>query len=315
MKGALIVGIDNYPKGAELRGAVNDAVDLASLLSSNEDGSRNFEIELQKNVLTRASLRSMIIHLFQADLHTALFYFSGHGCVNERGGFIVTPDFRSYDEGISMDEILAIVNQSRIKNKIVIIDSCHAGALGEPVIIGAAASIIAEGVVILAAARRTEVSMEVNGHGVFTRLLLGALKGGAADLAGNITPGSVYAYIDRSLGFWQHRPQFKSNVSRLISLRNVKPPIPMETVLKKITEYFKKPEEHYPLGRTYEFTNTDVAIPEHVTIFKDLQQMQSVGLVVPVGEQHMYFAAQNEKACRLTPLGEHYWQLVKEGKV
>jgi hypothetical protein len=29
----------------------------------------------------------------------------------------------------------------------------------------------------------------------------------------------------------------------------------------------------------------------------------------------MYFAAMEGKACRLTPLGRHYWQVAKEGRL
>jgi len=35
----------------------------------------------------------------------------------------------------------------------------------------------------------------------------------------------------------------------------------------------------------------------------------------PVGEEYMYYAAQNSKSCKLTALGYHYWRLVKEGKI
>ena len=49
--------------------------------------------------------------------------------------------------------------------------------------------------------------------------------------------------------------------------------------------------------------------------FKELQKFESVGLVVPVEEEHMYFAAINSKSCRLTALGYQYWRLVKEKKI
>ena len=315
MRGALLVGIDNYAGAARLSGCVNDATELAKLLDVNEDGTQNFCVLLKTDISTRAALRSMLINFFESDLHTALFYFSGHGSITERGGFIVTPDFRQYDEGISTDEILSIVNQSRIKDKIVIIDCCHAGAFGNPVIIGSTSSYLAEGVTILASARQTELAMELNGHGIFTSLLLSALQGGAADLEGNITPGGVYTYIDRSLSFWQQRPQFKANVNRFTVLRTIRPRIPIGTVLKKITTYFPDPGKNFPLDPTYEYTNVNVAVPENVATFKNLQKMQSVGLVVPVDEEYMYWAAQNSKSCKLTLLGMHYWRLVKENKI
>jgi hypothetical protein len=86
-------------------------------------------------------------------------------------------------------------------------------------------------------------------------------------------------------------------------------------VLRKITEYFPDPSNDFPLNPSYEYTNVSVAIPDNVSKFKNLQKMQSVGLVVPVDEEYMYWAAQNSKVCRLTLLGMHYWRLVKENKI
>jgi len=49
-----------------------------------------------------------------------------------------------------MDEILIITNQSEVKNKIIILDCCHSGALGSSSITGNMPH-IAEGVSILTA--------------------------------------------------------------------------------------------------------------------------------------------------------------------
>jgi len=54
---------------------------------------------------------------------------------------------------------------------------------------------------------------------------------------------------------------------------------------------------------------------ENIKIFKDLQKLQSVGLVVPVDENFMYFAAMNSKSCKLTALGYHYWRLAKDKRL
>jgi hypothetical protein len=315
MKGALIVGINEYPDPAALNGCVNDATALATLLRNNGDGSTNFSVKLKVNVKTRAELRASIIKLFQSEVDTALFYFSGHGCLTDRGGFIVTPDFRNYDEGISMDEIINIVNQSTIKIKIVIIDCCHSGAFAAPVIIGSKACILGEGVTILTACGQSEQAMEGKNHGIFTALLLSALQGAAKDIAGNITPAGVYGFIDRALGFWQQRPQFKTNVNRFSVLRTVSPFAQAGQVLKKITEYFETPETIYPLNPAYEYTNVAVADPRLVSIFKVLQQLEKIGLIEPVDADHMYWAAQNSTSCRLTQLGKYYWKLIKEEKI
>jgi len=201
MKKALVIGIDKYPNSA-LSGCVNDANAFADIIAKNGDGTPNFDVKIRTDVPTKAKLRSLIVDLFNGDSDTALFYFSGHGFINEFGGYIVTPDYERNDEGVSMDEILIAANRSDAKNRVIILDCCYSGAFGSPKITGGQAAHIAKGVSILTASKDDEYSMEVNGHGVFTNLLLDALHGGAADLKGHITPGSVYAYIDQALGAW-----------------------------------------------------------------------------------------------------------------
>jgi hypothetical protein len=311
MNKALVIGINDYPS-APLNACIQDATAVFTLLETNGDGSPNFAARLRTDITTKAELKAAVDELFQGICDTALLYFSGHGLLNSSGGFLVTPDYQRHDEGLSMDSILAFINKSQAKNKIIILDCCHSGAMGAPAATAALAGAqLMDGVVILTASRDSESAVEVNGHGVFTSLLLDALRGGAADLRGHITPGSVYAYIDQALGPWEQRPVFKTNVSRFTSLRTVPPQVPID-VLRKITTYFKAPQEHFPLDPTFEDTNEAIAVPENVAIFKHLQKFQSVGLVVPVDADFMFFAAQNSTACRLTALGYHYWRLVSE---
>jgi len=315
MKKALIVGIDNY-ETSPLNGCVNDANSIANTLETNGDGSPNFGVRLITSPgvsVTRSSMREAIEQLFAGKSDMALLYFSGHGFVKSTGGYLVTLDASRYDEGVSMDEILNLANQSNAKNKVIILDCCHSGALGSPSTTGNNLAQLSEGLSVLTASRDSESAMEVNGSGVFTSLVVDALKGGAADLRGNITPGSLYAYVDEALGAWDQRPIFKTNVSSFTSLRNIPPKIPFKT-MRKITTYFESAESEHKLDPSYEDTEK-VAIEENVKIFKDLQKFQSVGLVVPVDEEFMYFAALNSKPCRLTALGYQYWRLVNEKKL
>jgi hypothetical protein len=321
MKKALTVGINNYPS-APLGGCINDASGVATLLETNGDGSPNFDVVSKYDIPTKGELKGLIVDLFKGDGDSALFYFSGHGYLNEIGGYIVTPDYKAYDEGVSMDEILHIANESKIRNKIIILDCCHSGKLGSPSITGGHAS-IGEGISILPASRDNEPSMEVNGHGVFTNLLLDALQGGAADLRGYITPGGIYAYVDQALNSWQQRPVFKTNITRFTPLRQVNPQVSLET-LRKLIEYFPTPSQEFNLDPSFEDTNSKAiehnviepyANPVNTIKFKDLQKLQSIGLVVPVNAQHMYFAAMESKSCKLTALGYHYWRLVKDKRI
>ena len=321
MRKALFIGIDNYHIDP-LDGCINDATILSNILEKNEDGSPNFEIQLEQDVPTSEELLSIIDNFFSRDCNTALLYFAGHGIFNKLGGYLVTPDYSSIKPGVSMSDILVLANQSAIRDKIIILDCCHSGAFASK-INGGGNIPIEEGISILTASRKNEPSEEINGHGVFTNLLIEALNGGAADISGNISPGSVYAFIDQALGAFEQRPVFKTNVTNFTSLRRVKPQVPIN-VLRNIIKYFPTQDYNYDLNPSYEDTNSDKiehkiiepqANPENVKIFKDLQKFQSVGLVVPVDEEFMYFAAMNSKSCRLTALGYHYWRLIKKNKL
>lgn len=323
MRKALVVGINNYPV-APLNGCINDASAFSATIEANGDGSPNFDVRLQTDVPTKSDLKTSIKALFSGSCETALFYFSGHGYFDDLGGgVIVTPDYQQNDEGVSMDEILNIANESSAKNRVIILDCCHSGSFGSPNSSGGKTAQIGEGISILTASKTDEASVEVNGHGIFTNLLLDALQGGAADLRGHITPGSIYSYIDQALGPWDQRPVFKTNITQFTSLRTVIAQVPLE-VLRKIIEYFSATEDHFQLDPSFEFTNDpDIeheytephADDNNVLIFKDLQKLAGVGLVAPVDEQHMYFAAMNSKSCKLTALGYHYWRLVTEKRI
>lgn len=319
---ALIVGIDEYPS-APLSGCVNDATSIASLLKINEDGSPNFDTKLQKNVCTKGRLKILVQDLFKGNSDVALFYFSGHGSIEENQGYIVTPDFSPGDIGISTDDILTMANKSSIKNKIIILDSCFSGNLGTAGALNSSSSILGEGVTIMTASSKDEVSIENNGHGVFTSLFIQALAGYAADITGNVTPAGIYAFIDQALGAWSQRPIFKTNTQNFYYLRKVTPKIKLST-LRKIKDYFSSEKSEFKLDPSFEFTNnphekhdlkTPYAIDKNVKVFKDLQLYQKVGLVEPSDEDYMYFAAMNSKSCHLTSLGKRYFKLAKEGKI
>ncbi len=322
---ALVVGIDDY-SAVPLQGCVNDAEDMAALLSRNDDGSVNFSVQIKTSKIhqiNKSSLKSWISQCFAGDDEIALFYFSGHGQIDATGGYIVTPDYAPMDWGISMQDILSLANKSKCQNKIIILDCCHSGSVGAINTLDQHTAVINEGVTILTASKFDETAAEINGHGVFTALLAEALKGGAADITGNISPGNIYAYIDRALGPWEQRPVFKTNVKRFVSLRTATPPIDI-SVVRKITNYFKEPTVKLPLDPSFEPTNNNdvdhkviepYSIKSNTAIFKDLQMLESVGLVVPDGTPHMYYAAMESKSCKLTSIGQHYWRLVKSGRI
>lgn len=319
---ALVVGINDYPS-CPLSGCCNDSEAIKDLLTNHGNGDPNFSVWKKDNVPTKGELRGLVEKCFEGDADVALFYYSGHGYIDAIGGYLVTPDFSQNDYGVSLQEILTIANQSKCKERIIILDSCYSGFMGSINTDGQNTANINEGVTIMTASRNSQTSMEVNGHGVFTSLLLEALNGGAADVTGHISIAGVYAFIDKALGPWEQRPVFKTNVTRFTSLRDVQPQVDI-TVLRKIANYFQNEDFQYKLNPSYEPTNKreevhnviePYADDENIAIFKDLQKLEGIGLVVPVGEEHMYYAAMNSKACKLTAVGKQYWHLVKEGRI
>jgi hypothetical protein len=315
MRKALLVGIDDYPN-APLAGCVKDAELISSALRRNHDESVNFEcrtVVSSNATITRARLKGLIDELFANENDVALLYFAGHGTFNNLGGYLVTPDAKSYDEGVSMTDVLTMVNKSPAHEAVVLLDCCHNGAFGQIPAIDNDKTHLRLGASVMTACRETESSMETQGGGVFTSLLHGALVGGAADVCGKVTIASVYAYVDQTLGAWQQRPLFKSHVSKLISLRQCMPAIPLE-VLRLLPKYFKTAGYEFRLDPSYE----PAASPkdeEHEKVFGHLQKYRSAHLLIPIGEEHMYYAAMNSKSCCLTPLGKFYWNLANSGKL
>lgn len=319
---ALVVGIDNYPIHP-LNGCCNDSEAIKDLLANHGNGDPNFEVWQKNNVETKGELKELIGQCFEGDADVAVFYYSGHGHVDSVGGYLVTPDYSSHDWGVSLQEVLAIANGSKCKERIIILDSCYSGFMGSISTAEQNTAVINEGVTILTASRNTETSMEVGGHGVFTSLLIEALNGGAADVTGHITVGGIYAFIDKALGPWSQRPVFKTNVTRFTALREVEPQVDIR-VIRKICEYFSSENSRFELNPSFEPTNAlnvehtviePYATIENTKIFSELQKLEGIGLVVPVEEEHMYYAAMNSKSCELTAVGKQYWRLVKEKRI
>ena len=137
-------------------------------------------------------------------------------------------------------------------------------------------------------------------------------------LLGDVTPGSIYAYIDRSLGAWDQRPIFKANISSFISLRKCNPLINVPE-LHTLMRLFDNPTFEYPLDPSYEPNKNEIddktINEEHQDIFTLLQKCAKLNLVEPCGEEHMYYAALHNKSCKLTAQGRHYWNLIRKGTI
>jgi hypothetical protein len=317
MRKALVVGIDYYAKVSPLHGCVNDAHSVKAVLERHSDGTVNFAVKLLaasgvSDLISRSDLKDRVRELFADDAEIALLYFAGHGYIESTGGYLCGSDCVSGDDGLALLDVLVLANASKSRNKVIVLDSCHSGVAGTNPL-SPRSTELSEGMTILTASTAEQYADEANGSGTFTTLFVDALSGAAGNLVGDVTPGSVYAHIDQSLGPWEQRPVFKTNVKSFVSLRKVQPPIALGD-LQRIAEFFPSPGFDFSLDPSYEpeGPNPD---PEHNAVFAILQKYNRVGLVVPVGAPHMYHAAMESKSCKLTVLGEHYRRLVSRGHI
>lgn len=315
MRRSLLVGINDYPK-QPLHGSVNDALQLSELLCRHEDGSPNFECRLlldPPDKLNRRMLVQAVEDLLFTEADAAVFYFSGHGAIDKLGGYLITGDAQTYSDGYPMRDLLALANKSPVREVLVILDCCHSGAFGAVPELDVDHVILREGMAVLAASRSSEPSVELAGSGVFTTLVCAALNGGAADVLGRVTVGSIYSYVDLALGAWDQRPMFKANLSRFLPIRRCAPDVD-SAILRLLPVYFETPDLELELSPSYE-PDIEPHDEKLERTFEHLQVLRDARLLVPVGEKHLYFAAMNSKSCKLTTLGQFYWQLAKQGRI
>jgi uncharacterized caspase-like protein len=325
MRRALVIGINEYEHVSRLFGCVRDATAVASTLATNGDGSPNFDARLltsDHEQVTAEAMDAAIHEVFAADADVALLYFAGHGALSQSGvGYLVSQDGRAGSLGISLGDVIAVANEAhkKIKSTIIILDSCHSGALGQaPGVLAEEVASVGKGVILLSASHKDGYAEEKGGRGVFTDIFLDGLRGSAADVLGNITPAAVYSLVDQTLGSWGQRPIFKANVQYFVSLRTVSPKVPPE-VLRKLPQYFPDETSTFPLDPTYEPDRSNIPVKfrhlpvdaNKTAVFKELQKCNRFGLVVPVDAEHMYDAAIESTGCRLTALGAHYRRLAE----
>lgn len=316
MRKALLVGINDY-NFSPLSACIPDAERMYNILSKDYDETPNFsckKIVSSDHKIDIPFLKESIIELFATDGDVALFYFSGHG--SEAGKLtkacLVTQDARTFNEGVELDSLMQIANESQAKQVVIILDCCFSGAAGNVTFLNNL-SVLREGVSILTSSHHSQVSFENPKGGVFTNIVIEALEGGAADTIGLVTVAGIYSFADKLLGPWDQRPLFKANISRIIHLRRCKPPISLE-ILRRLPKYFPDSDFEFKLDPSYE-PEAEPKGHDNEKIFLELQKLNRVNLLIPVGEEHMYFAAINSKSCALTPLGKYYWQLSKDEKL
>ncbi len=319
MKRALVVGIDYYDQYNALAGCANDARALHPLLARNEDVTVNLDCRIvtandPSTRVTRDELLPMIDATLAPGAEFALFYFAGHGAPVRGDVALVTSDGTEHTPGVQFSEVLERITESPVQEIVVILDCCFSGGATTVGALGTALANLRPGLSVLTASRNDQTSAETPvGRGLFSTYLEGALDGGAADVLGHVNVSGLYAYLSESFGAWEQRPTFKANIDRLHDIRVCDPRVPLED-LRNLPIWFAEAGDDYLLDPSYEDT-AEPRHPEHEAILKAFQRLRACRLVEPIDEEHLYYAAMNSTGCRLTPLGRHYWQLARSGRI
>lgn len=319
---ALLVGIDAYEQiEPQLAWCADDAVAMREVLAFHGNYDPNFACHMllarhpaEDAVASRVTfndLRTALEDLF-AHEGMAVFYYSGHGIVADGRTYLATSDGNPGIPGLALSKLLEMANHATAHDVLLILDACYAGALGEAEAEAGDDTqrlYLRPGITLLAAARPRQHAIELDGHGMFTRLALDALKGGAADVRGRVSAAAIYSYVEQALGPWDQRPIYKSNATRLDTIRYCQPDVE-DAELRRLPRLFPTPDYRYPLDPSYEVT-VPQSSPRNIATFKLFKRYEGARLLRPTRDTALYFAALRGHTVELTPLGQFYWQLAQ----
>ena len=328
---ALIVGLDNYQYAANLTGCVEDAKSVQQLIQRQQNGSPNYDCRMLlastdlNTLVGRVQLRQEIKQLFSDYAGEVFFYFSGHGAPSALGGYLATSDGVEHDVGIPMLEVMQLACNSRASDITMILDCCYAGSIGNTPMMNVGSPVdplamLRENLTVIAAARETQPALEAAGHGVFTRLLIDALDGGAADHLGWVTAPAIYSYVERHFGPWEQRPVYKSHATRVTIIRECAPLIDRARLVE-LEKLFAGPHDRLQLDPEFEPEDEFGNCKEPVNAVKVataqlLKRFRDVGLIRPTVEgEQLYWTARKSHTVELTARGREYWRLVHYGRI
>jgi hypothetical protein len=221
-----LLGISRYDSLGELHFSTIDARNVGEVLEHKDMTSRQlalFDYEVDRSVLLK-----LAGFFAEADVDDEICVFlAGHGELDDEFEYRLLPgknDDRPASEiGISLSELLETMNSSKSRKRLILIDSCHSGLLGEekelalkggsPLRVGAndfrsleelfRLPGLIRGTTILAASRGSEVAWEHadTGGGLFTAAVREAIGQTLADFDqdGRVRVSELWEYLHKRL--------------------------------------------------------------------------------------------------------------------
>jgi hypothetical protein len=332
MRRALLVGIDHYPS-SPLHGCVADATAMRDMLATHNDGSRNWDTQLLVSTaaapaITKGSLLGQIKATFESSKgHDVLFYFAGHGAQTAIGAEMVTPDATPNSLGVPIDGLMTLANNSPARSVTIILDCCFSGEVGNVPGLQSASvdqmfrlekTLLREDVTVLAASLATQTSAEVDGHGVFTRLVLDGLAGGATDHLGRIDALGLYSFVNRAFDAFDQRPILKTSMTEPLTLR-VGPPWIDGSMLRDLTTHFPTEDSRVTLTPAHEGDGRPLPAGTVGTSeqkqFDYFGRLRNANLATSDDDEPFYWVAMNSRDVYLTPIGRYFWRLAADNRL
>ncbi|NEP16657.1 MAG: hypothetical protein F6J97_07085 [Leptolyngbya sp. SIO4C1] len=241
---ALIIGINQYQNLPPLGAAAADAEAMAQLLQTRGEFRVQRLPEIvaegqlavgQRTAVTTQAAEEALIRLLKPQgksaPNLALLYFSGHGLQREAGireGYLATSDTDPVtgNFGISLSWLRRLIEESPVRQIVVILDCCHSGALFN---FKEANPGAAEGCsrLMIAASREYQAAYEsLDGrHSILTQALLSGLDPARLE-SGQISNHSLIDWVSNQLKGEVQQPLFECSGAEIILTRatGFKPP-------------------------------------------------------------------------------------------
>ncbi len=131
------LGVSDYENpDMKLRYAAKDARDIAAAFEKYGTGRKHVLVLTDRDVKDKSVMEKVKIFLSAASLEDRIvFYVAGHGILDDKLNYYYVP--ASFDPehiaetSISMDELTGCLQDTKARKKLLLLDTCYSGMLGE----------------------------------------------------------------------------------------------------------------------------------------------------------------------------------------